>query len=82
MADLKVAEHSTRQNGQEALWPEIDCHWVRQSEPRQRVEVFVAGESGHAHQLLFDTVSTPNRLAEQQRMFATARSQLLIDRTQ
>ncbi|MGW0786728.1 hypothetical protein ACWD04_00375 [Streptomyces sp. NPDC002911] len=82
MADLKVAEHSTRQNGQEALWLEIDYHWVRQSEPRKRVEVFVAGESGHVYQLLFDTVSTPNRLAEQQRMFATARSQLLIDRTQ
>ncbi|OKI98677.1 hypothetical protein AMK10_05665 [Streptomyces sp. CB02058] len=80
MADLTVTTHPTRQNGQEALWLEIDYHWARQSEPRKRVEVFVAGRSGDVYQLLFDTVDTPDRIAEQQRMFTTARSRLLIDR--
>ncbi|MGW0779438.1 hypothetical protein [Streptomyces sp. NPDC002913] len=81
MADLTVTSHPTRQNGKEALWLEIDYHWVRESGPRKRVEVFVAGRSGDVYQLLFDTVDTPDRIAEQQRMFTTARSRLLIDRS-
>ncbi|MCX5416710.1 hypothetical protein [Streptomyces sp. NBC_00059] len=80
MADLTVTARPTRQNGKEALWLEIDYHWVRESGPRKRVEVFVAGRSGDVYQLLFDTVDTPDRIAEQQRMFTTARSRLLIDR--
>ncbi|WP_399888123.1 hypothetical protein ACGH7X_25000 [Streptomyces sp. BBFR51] len=79
MADLKVTTHTTRQNGRDAVWLEIEYHWAKQSEPRKRVEVFVAGESGYVYQLLVDTEATSQRLAEQDRLFATARASLLID---
>ncbi|MET9821840.1 hypothetical protein ABZ038_09490 [Streptomyces sp. NPDC006349] len=69
----------THQNGREALWLEIDYHWAGQSAPRRRLEVFVAGESGYVYQLLVDTEGTPQRLAEQTRLFSTARANLLID---
>jgi hypothetical protein len=81
MADLKVVTHPTRQSGKKALWLEIDYHWAGQTGPRKRVELFVAGEAGHVYQLLFDTTATPKRLAEQRRLFDTAREQLLIDAT-
>ncbi|MFB8037267.1 hypothetical protein ACFC5Z_30900 [Streptomyces sp. NPDC056004] len=80
MADLKAVPHTTRQNGRDALWLEIDYHWAGQSEPRKRVEVFVAGRAGQVYQLLFDTAARPEELATQQRLFTTARAQLLIDR--
>ncbi|MFE2933331.1 hypothetical protein [Streptomyces sp. NPDC059278] len=80
MAGLKAGTHTTRQNGQSALWLEIDYHWAGQSEPRKRVEVFVPGEAGQVYQLLLDTAATPGGLATQRRLFATARAQLLIDR--
>ncbi len=81
MADLEVTTHTTRQNGRDALWIEIDYHWVKQSEPRKRLEVFVAGRAGYVYQLLVDTSATAQRLAEQTRLFATARKSLLIDVT-
>ncbi len=81
MADLEVTTHTTRQNGRDALWVEIDYHWVKQSEPRKRLEVFVAGRAGYVYQLLVDTSATAHRLAEQTRLFATARKSLLIDVT-
>ncbi|MCX5109525.1 hypothetical protein OOK13_13465 [Streptomyces sp. NBC_00378] len=83
MADLKAVSHTTRQNGRGALWLEIDYHWAGQSEARKPVEVFVAGRAGRAgqvYQLLFDTAARPEKLAMQQRLFTTARAQLLIDR--
>ncbi|MFE7278045.1 hypothetical protein [Streptomyces sp. NPDC057623] len=79
MADLKVVTHPTRQNGESALWLEIDYHWAGQSEARRRVELFVAGKAGHVYQLLFDTAVTPGKLATQKQLFATARAHLLID---
>ncbi|MGV9505757.1 hypothetical protein ACWDQZ_09135 [Streptomyces tendae] len=79
MADIEVTTHKTRQNGRDALWLEIDYHWARQSEPRKRVEVFVAGKAGYVYQLLVDTEATAQRLAEQSRLFATARASLRID---
>lgn len=79
MADLEVVTHPTRQNGKDALWLEIDYHWAGQSEPRKRVELFVAGKAGRVYQLLFDTAATPGKLATQKQLFATARTQLLID---
>lgn len=79
MADLTVVTHPTRQSGKGALWLEMDYHWAGQAEPRKRVELFVAGEAGHVYQLLFDTAATPTKLADQQRLFAIARGQLLID---
>lgn len=79
MADLKAVTHPTRQNGRNALWLEIDYHYVRQSEPRKRVELFVAGKSGQVYQLLFDTAASPEKLNQQGQMFATARAQLLVD---
>lgn len=79
MAGIEVASHPTRQNGRDALWLEIDYHYVKQSEPRKRVEVFVAGDAGQVYQLLLDTAAEPGKLAEQRQMFATARSQLRID---
>ncbi|MFE0419110.1 hypothetical protein [Streptomyces tendae] len=79
MADIEVTTHRTRQNGRDALWLEIDYHWARQSEPRKRLEVFVAGRAGHVYQLLVDTEATAQRLAEQRRLFATARESLRID---
>lgn len=79
MADLEVVTHPTQQNGQSALWLEIDYHWVRQREPRKRVELFVAGQAGHVYQLLFDTAASSEKLARQRQMFATARAHLLID---
>jgi hypothetical protein len=81
MADLEVTSHKTRQNGRDALWLEIDYHWVKQREPRKRLEVFVAGRSGHVYQLLIDTEATPQQLSEQKSLFATARQNLLIDVT-
>ncbi|MGW3968047.1 hypothetical protein ACWEFD_01815 [Streptomyces ardesiacus] len=81
MADLEVTTHTTRHNGRDALWIEIDYHWVKQSEPRKRLEVFVAGRAGYVYQLLVDTSATAHRLAEQTRLFATARKSLLIDVT-
>ncbi|WP_205351049.1 hypothetical protein [Streptomyces sp. CB09001] len=81
MADVEVTTHKTRQNGRDALWLEIDYHWEKQSEPRKRLEVFVAGKAGHVYQLLVDTEATSQRLAEQTRLFATARKNLLIDVT-
>ncbi|MEV1070173.1 hypothetical protein [Streptomyces sp. NPDC050263] len=81
MADVKVVTHTTQQNGQDALWLEIDYHWAGQSEPRKRVEVFVAGKAGDVYQLLFDTASSPEKLATQMQLFATARAHLLIDMT-
>lgn len=81
MADLEVTTHTTRQNGRDALWIEIDYHWVKQSEPRKRLEVFVAGRAGYVYQLLVDTSATAQRLAEQTRLFTTARKSLLIDVT-
>lgn len=82
MAALKAVTHTTRQNGKDALWLEIDYHWAGQTEPRKRVEVFVAGSAGHVYQLLLDTAAGPgNRhLATQRELFATARAHLLIDR--
>ncbi|WP_406253010.1 hypothetical protein OH786_23725 [Streptomyces atratus] len=79
MADVKAVSHITRQNGRDALWLEIDYHWAGQSEPRKRVEVFVAGRAGRVYQLLFDTAAHPEKLATQRRLFTTARAQLLID---
>ncbi|MFF0589298.1 hypothetical protein ACFYWD_25410 [Streptomyces sp. NPDC003781] len=79
MADLEVTTHKTRQNGRDAVWLEIDYHWAKQSEPRRRLEVFVAGRAGYVYQLLVDTEATPQRLAAQTRMFATARESLRID---
>ncbi|WP_261554596.1 hypothetical protein [Frankia tisae] len=79
MADLTVLTHPTRQSGKDALWLEIDYHWVGQVKPRKRVELFVAGKAGYVYQLLFDTAATPTKLAAQQQLFATARDQLLID---
>ncbi|MET9916585.1 hypothetical protein ABZZ04_05810 [Streptomyces sp. NPDC006435] len=79
MAGLRAVRHTTRQNGRDALWLEIDYHWAGQSGPRKRVEVFVPGTAGRVYQLLIDTAATPAGLAEQQRLFATARAQLLID---
>lgn len=79
MADLEVTTHKTRQNGRDALWLEIDYHWARQSKPRKRLEVFVAGRAGYVYQLLVDTEASPQRLAEQSRLFATARESLRID---
>ncbi len=79
MADLEVTTHKTRQNGRDALWLEIDYHWARQSEPRKRLEVFVAGRAGYVYQLLVDTEASAQRLAEQSRLFATARESLRID---
>lgn len=79
MAGIEVSRHTTRQNGRDALWLEIDYHYVKQSEPRRRVEVFVAGRAGQVYQLLLDSAAGPGGRAEQQRMFATARAQLRID---
>lgn len=80
MAGLKAVTRPTRQNGKEALLLEIDYHYADRSEARRRVEVFVAGKAGHVHQLLFDTVATRERLAEQKELLAAARAaQLLID---
>lgn len=79
MADLKAATHPTRQNGKEALLLEIDYHYADRPEVRKRLEVFVAGKAGQVYQLLFDTVATPERLAAQKRLLATARARLLID---
>lgn len=79
MADLKVATRPTRQNGREALLLEIDYHCADRSEARRRVEVFVAGKAGQVYQLLFDTVATRERLADQKELLATARAQLQID---
>ncbi|MEV6164126.1 hypothetical protein AB0L71_19740 [Streptomyces sp. NPDC052052] len=79
MAGLKAVTHTTRQNGRDALWLEIDYHWVHQSEPRKRVEVFVAGEAGRVYQLLVDTAATPEKLTTQRKLFTTARTHLLID---
>ncbi|WP_254394818.1 hypothetical protein [Streptomyces sp. AC512_CC834] len=81
MADIEVTTHKTRQNGREALWLEIDYHWAKQSEPRKRLEVFVAGKTGYVYQLLVDTEATSQRLSEQARLFSTARANLLIDVT-
>lgn len=81
MDGLEVVTHTTRQNGRDAIWLEIDYHYVGQSEPRKRVEVFVAGKAGHVYQLLLDTTATRGHLAEQRRLFTTARSHLLIDTT-
>ncbi|MFF2325219.1 MULTISPECIES: hypothetical protein [unclassified Streptomyces] len=81
MAGLKVVTHTTRQNGRDALWLEIDYHWAGQSGPRKRVEVFVAGTAGRVYQLLLDTAADSGKLATQRRLFATARAQLLIDRS-
>ncbi|WP_167396244.1 hypothetical protein [Streptomyces bobili] len=82
MAGLKAVTHTTRQNGKDALWLEIDYHWAGQTEPRKRVEVFVAGSAGHVYQMLFDTAAGPGNLnlATQRGLFATARAHLLIDR--
>ncbi|MEV4230567.1 hypothetical protein AB0J81_26420 [Streptomyces bobili] len=82
MAGLKAVTHTTRQNGKDALWLEIDYHWAGQTEPRKRVELFVAGSAGQVYQLLFDTAAGPGNpnLATQRELFATARAQLLIDR--
>ncbi|CAL9650085.1 hypothetical protein SUDANB176_06595 [Streptomyces sp. enrichment culture] len=60
MDDLEVVTHTTRQNGRDALWLEMDYHWVGQSEPRKRLEVFVAGKAGHVYQLLVDTTAPPD----------------------
>ncbi|MFJ3041531.1 MULTISPECIES: hypothetical protein [Streptomyces] len=79
MAGIEVTTHKTRQNGRDALWLEIDYHWAQQSEPRKRLEVFVAGRAGYVYQLLVDTEATAQRLAEQSRLFATARASLRID---
>ncbi|MFH8704492.1 hypothetical protein [Streptomyces rubrogriseus] len=79
MADVGVTTHKTRQNGRDALWLEIDYHWEKQSAPRKRLEVFVAGKAGYVYQLLVDTEATSQRLAEQSRLFAAARKNLLID---
>ncbi|WP_200931306.1 hypothetical protein [Frankia sp. R43] len=79
MADLEPASHPIRQNGKDALWLEMDYHWVGQAEPRKRVELFVAGQAGQVYQLLFDTAATTEKLAIQQQMFDIAREQLLID---
>ncbi|MFI2508978.1 hypothetical protein [Streptomyces sp. NPDC018972] len=81
MDDLEVVTHTTRQNGRDAIRLEMDYHWVGQSQPRKRLEVFVAGEAGRVYQLLVDTAATRRRLAEQRRLFTTARSHLLIDTT-
>ncbi|MET9658202.1 hypothetical protein [Streptomyces sp. NPDC006510] len=79
MADIEVVTHTTRQNGRDALWLEIDYHYAHQSEPRKRVEAFVAGRAGQVYQLLFDTAADSGKLTAQRRLFATARAQLLID---
>ncbi|MFL9656489.1 hypothetical protein ACJ7VE_22555 [Streptomyces sp. PB17] len=79
MAGIEVTTHRTRQNGRDALWLAIDYHWAQQSEPRKRLEVFVAGRAGYVYQLLVDTEATARRLAEQSRLFATARESLRID---
>ncbi|MGW4024932.1 hypothetical protein [Streptomyces sp. NPDC005009] len=79
MDGLEVVHHTTRQNGRDAIWLEMDYHYVGQSEPRKRLEVFVAGEAGQVYQLLVDTTATRRHLAEQRRLFTTARSHLLID---
>ncbi|MBE3201701.1 hypothetical protein IHE48_12045 [Frankia sp. CH37] len=79
MADLNAGSHPIRQGGKDALWLEMDYHWVGQAEPRKRVELFVAGQAGQVYQLLFDTAATTEKLAIQRQMFDIAREQLLID---
>ncbi|EFC79687.1 hypothetical protein [Parafrankia sp. EUN1f] len=79
MADLNARSHPIRQSGKDALWLEMDYHWVGQAEPRKRVELFVAGQAGQVYQLLVDTAATPEKREAQRQMFATAREQLLID---
>lgn len=79
MDGLETVHHTTRQNGRDAVWLEMDYHYVGQSQPRKRLEVFVAGKAGQVYQLLVDTTATRRHLAEQRRLFSTARSHLLID---
>ncbi|MER6998666.1 hypothetical protein [Streptomyces sp. NPDC000410] len=79
MADVRSVPRATRQGGKAAVWLEIDYHGAGQTEPRKRVEVFVAGDAGRVYQLLIDTVATPERLAKQRELFGIARAQLRTD---